>query len=234
MKTKDAITHFNSVTQSDIYRYACYLTDITPQTAEERFQRWLFSYASVHTTWQLNCKLYCNLSETSWIGNRKELEARIIDSRAGFYNKRVDYICEFTDYYWKHPDWFLKSKHEDWLHYRDRIRAVAPGIGPAKGSFVVELIYPLAAEVVCVDTHIQQLYGYPPSVINKKGIRDKDTAEIEQHWVKQCLKRGIPPVVARWLYWDRKQGQPDSRYWSFVLERGCDNGRGLAEFARSA
>jgi thermostable 8-oxoguanine DNA glycosylase len=218
MDLKPAIAHLESVTDRDVQRYATYMEHIRPHSTADVFRRWLFTYASVHTSWALNCRMYWLLRDLGWLGDKDELRRRIIQSRAGFQNKRTEYMWEFTRFFWDHPAWFAKSGHETWREYCARLRASAPGIGQAKGSFIVELMHPLRADVVCVDTHVLQLYGYTPKVINERGVRDKDMVAIEDHWTQEARKRNIPPVLGRWIFWDRKQGQPDSRYWSFVLE----------------
>jgi len=231
MKTSDASKHIASVNDVQLCRYTRYLKRITPRTAEERFRRWLFAYASVHSTWRMNCKLYYALRDLAWIHDFDELKRRIIDVRAGLHNNRAEWIHEFTEYYWQHPDWFLKTKFESWSQYRLRMQNKAKGIGQAKSAFMVELIYPLRTQVICVDTHILQLYGYTAKHINERGIRKSDMDAIESHWAIQCAKVRVPPVIARWTYWDNKQGQADSRYWSFVFEEEDYNDR-LARLAR--
>ena len=57
------------------------------------------------------------------------------------------------------------------------------------------------------------MYGYTPSI-----VKDKDFESIEQHWLTMCGQRNIPPALVRFMYWDKKQGKQNSRYWSHVLE----------------
>jgi len=218
MITVPATTHIASVTPSEVERYGRYLTSIIPQNADEEFRRWLFAYASVHTTWRVNCKLYRKLKDMTWLHNSQALQQCIVEAGAGMHNKRTVYISSFADFFYKHPMWFQKSLHEDWSEYRNRLMEVTPGIGQAKASFWVEMRYPLESQVICVDTHILQLYGFSPTMIQKHHVRKREMDEIEQHWAKTCVDHKIPPVVARWVYWDKKQNQTDSRYWSYVFE----------------
>ena len=158
------------------------------------------------------------LSDLSWIGDDVELKRRIVVSGAGFHNKRTEYISAFTTWYWDHPDWFWYSDSESWIEYRDRIRDAAPGIGRAKSSFVVEMTYPSEAQVICTDTHVMQIYGWSPKQISLGKVPERDEAQMEQHWVAACKDGNVPPVIARWVYWDKKQNYSDPRYWSFVFE----------------
>src|SRR5574343_429965 len=75
------------------------------------------------------------------------------------------------------------------------------------------MCYPRTCGVLCADTHIIQLYGYQPEKMNARKYR-----EIETHWIGTCQRLNIPSPIARCVYWDTKQHQPSSRYWSYVLE----------------
>ena len=232
MKTEDATAYIQTVDPVTVARYARYFRHILPRSPEDTFRRWLFTYASVHTTWRLNCRMYQALEDLEWLGDKDELHRKITAVGAGFQNKRANYIHQFSEFFFRHSDWFTKSAYETWRAYRARVQKAALGIGQAKAAFLVELTYPLDAEVVCTDTHILQLYGYTPKQINERGISMKKMVAVEDHWVSQCADAGIPPVIGRWNFWDRKQGQSDSRYWSFVLERENYNDR-LAQVARA-
>lgn len=214
-----ARTVIQSVTPAEVERYVRYLGRIKPDSNEELFRRWLFAFASVHTTWKLNCKLYDALKGLEWLGDKDKLLAAIKATGAGLHNNRSRFIHTFSEFFWAHPDWFWKTRHEDWHQYRDRIQDAALGIGRAKSSFVVEMTYPDEAEVICTDTHVMQLYGRKPNAISQGRVSDREEAQMERHWVSTCKRQGLPPALARWVFWDRKQGYADSRYWSFVFEQ---------------
>ena len=204
---------------STISRYADYLNSIRPRDPRALFRRWVFAYASVHTTWRLNVRLYKKLESLEWIGDPVRLKDLITESGAGFQNQRTKYIHAFQQFYWDHPEWFWKSPVETWVQYRDRLRDAAYGIGQAKSSFVVEMAYPSESEVVCSDTHFMQAYGKTPRDISSGKVSDKEEREMEAHWVRTCLKHNVPPVIGRWTAWDIKMnsfGNP--RYWTWVFE----------------
>lgn len=213
------LRHLASVQPNEVERYARYLKHIIPVTNEDLFRRWLFAYASVHTTWKLNCKLYRRLAGLEWLGDADRLKQLIIDSGAGLHNNRTRYIQQFSQWFWEHPTWFWKTRCETWVAYRDRIRNAALGIGRAKSSFVIELTYPCKAQVICTDTHVMSLYGVPTKQIGAGKVLDKEELAMETHWVEACQERKLPPVICRWIYWDRKQKYADPRYWSYVFER---------------
>ena len=218
MKTDTAVSFIKSITNAEIERYTRYLGGIIPVSNEDLFRRWMFAYASVHTTWKLNCKMYQALATLDWRGDYAELLTRIKESGAGLHNNRARYIFEFSSFFWDHPAWFWKNQHEGWAEYRDRIQEVTAGIGRAKSSFVTEMAYPKTAEVICTDTHVMQLYGSKRDSIGAGRVSDKDEKAMETHWVAECKASSVAPALARWIFWDRKQGYSDSRYWSFVFE----------------
>jgi hypothetical protein len=107
-----------------------------------------------------------------------------------------------------------KALNESWSEFRNRIEKNIKGLGLAKSSFAIEMIYPSEAEVVCLDTHLFKAYGLDQVKHRKKYDL------LENHWVKNSVKKDLPSYIARCIYWDRKQEKTDSRYWSHVLEEG--------------
>ncbi len=197
--------------------YELYFDWLRPRNHQEVFQRGLFAYASVHTTWESNCRLYSLLKDySSWLYNDAALKKAIVDSRAGLFNNRTRFIGRFGRLFWSNPEFFRPAKGERWTCFRNRIMRSMDGLGPAKSAFFLELVFPLETEVVCSDTHFLQLYGHKPKDVAKPGVENYE--EMELHWRNMCLDCGIRPVVARWCMWDMKQKKPDSRYWSYVLE----------------
>lgn len=196
--------------------YEAYFDTIRPKTKEDIFRRGLFAFASVHTGWYANVKLYAKLWDLEWMHDQEMLRARIIESRAGLVNTRLKAISEYTAAYWQFPGLLDRKPHEPWHVYRDRIMGFLYGLGPAKAAFLIELVHMQDSDIVCMDTHMLQLYGVKTSEVGL--VRPVDLARFETHWDITCHSLGVKPVVARWLYWDKKQRKEDSRYWSHVLE----------------
>ena len=219
IQTSEAEQHIKSLRPQDVERYRGYLGTILPRTHRDLFRRWVFAYASVHTSWRSNVRMYRKLESMEWLGDPLRLKDLIMESGAGFQNQRTRFLHTFSERFWTHPDWFWKSSVETWVQYRDRLRDSAPGIGQAKASFVIEMTYPVESEVVCSDSHFFQAYGNTTKDITAGKISDKEEREMEAHWVKTCLEHKVPPVIARWAAWDLKQnsfGNP--RYWTWVFE----------------
>ena len=215
IQTSEAEAFFASLTDREIKFQTAYWSALKPLNDTERFQRALFAYTSVHTSWKSNIAAYSLIKEWwSWINQWEILDAKLRQSGAGLYNNRVRFIKDFTTKYWSDPSFYHKADQESWTEYRNRIEENILGLGMAKSSFFIEMLYPVEAEITCLDTHLFQLYGLDQTK-NAKLYQD-----IEAHWVRMCFEYNVPCYVARCIYWDRKQGYTDSRYWSYVLEEG--------------
>lgn len=153
MRTDAAVHHIQSLDPARVARYERYFNTLTPADQNDVFRRWLFAYASVHTTWKYNVILYEKLKDLSWLGDVAELRKRIEGSRAGLHNNRTKFINAFAMFFYDHPGWFKQSPWETWIEYRDRLMEHTPGLGIAKTSFALELIHFHKAGIVCFDTH---------------------------------------------------------------------------------
>jgi hypothetical protein len=206
---------FASITDQEKDRQTRYWNALKPINDSEVFQRFLFAFMSVHTSWKSNISGYKLIKNWwEWINQWDVLDARIKESGAGLYNNRVRFIKDFTKKYWSNPCFYKMAKGETWVQYRNRIEKTILGLGMAKSSFSIEMLYPVDGQVVCLDTHLFQLYSLDQTKDSKRY------EELERHWVRMCFEYNVAPYVARCIYWDRKQGYGDSRYWSYVLEEG--------------
>jgi len=204
---------FNQLTAEEIAAQKTYWASVTPQDCGEKFQRWLFAFMSVHTSWQSNVKGYQAIKAwTEWFNKPDALKEKLISSTVGMHNNRTRYVDEFSKAYWNAPKTFNKQQGETWVQFRNRLVEQVLGLGMAKISFGLEMCYPNEAEVVCMDTHLFQFYGLDQTTDSKHY------EEIERHWIQMCKMWNVPSYIARCIYWDKKQGSTDSRYWSYCLE----------------
>lgn len=154
MITTPAADFLSSVDGASLSQYVDYWDRLAPTDDRETFQRWLFAYASVHTTWESNVALFNAIKGCEWLGSKEGLRQRIIESRAGLHNKRADYIMDFSDKFWNNPAAFKYTSDMPWLDFRRRIDKSIKGLGRAKIAFAYEMIYPTSVQLVCIDTHI--------------------------------------------------------------------------------
>ena len=206
--------YFKTITPREVKRYSKYWESITPRNKNDILKRWLFAFMSIHTTWENNVTGYKAVNGwRKWFGENSKLRHSLIQSRVGLHNMRTKYISKFVTQFLSEPERYERKENETWQEWRNRMVKENLGIGIAKVSFVLEMCFPLDCEVVCVDTHTFQMYGLDQS---KDANRYE---EIESHWLGLCKKHGVPSPIARAIYWDRKQGKINTRYWSYVFEK---------------
>lgn len=215
MTTNDVESFFDSITEKEKTFQFNYWNHLSPINDSEKFQRWLFAFMSVHTSWERNIIAYNNIKDWwNWMNRWEVLEQKLIESRVGMQNNRTRFVKEFTIKFWSNPSYYEKASGETWTMFRNRLVEDIRGLGMAKTSFALEMIYPTDAKVVCFDTHLFQAYGLSQKRNHKLYTR------LEDHWIYNSRTKELPPYIARCIYWDRKQEKSDSRYWSHVLEEG--------------
>jgi hypothetical protein len=204
---------FNNLSATEIAEYKNYWASVKPTDTSEVFKRYLFAFMSVHTSWESNLNGYNAIKNwIQWINNSELLKSKLEASRVGLHNNRTRFVTNFSQLFWSNPKNFNKIEGEGWVEYRNRLEKQILGLGLAKTSFALEMIYPNECEVTCMDTHLFQLYG-----LNQ--TRDAAQYEaIEKHWISMCKMWNVPSYVARCIWWDKNQNKTDSRYWSYVLE----------------
>lgn len=208
-------TYITSLKPEDLERYSTYWKTITPTTHTQTFGRWVFSFLSVHTSWQANLRAYKVLDKEQHDYSEKDkLRDMIVSSRVGLNKMRTEGIWKFKQDFWSNPEEWYKKDSETWEAFRDRTMKKCHGLGYAKTSFAIELCYPTTCQLTCLDTHMLQLYGVKPS----PGPSPSKYKELEKHWVDTCNSNDFAPFMVRNIYWDKVQEQTDTRYWSAVFE----------------
>jgi thermostable 8-oxoguanine DNA glycosylase len=203
----------NSLDKCTVKSYEDYFLSIMPQTTDDVFRRWLFAFCSVHTSWEANVKAYNEIKNLDWLDDEKELERRLIRSKAGLHKMRTKGIYAFSTEFYADPDSFAFSRL-----YRQRRKEFNRrlfGLGLAKISFASELVS-FNPSCVCLDTHTLRWITGSREANGKMTPTLYNT--LEQRWVDACKRRDFHPVAARQTYWDKEKGQSDCRYWSHVLE----------------
>ena len=210
---KSAELFFHSITEKEVNEHQEYWAKREAGEPEQEFQRYLFAFLSVHTTWENNVKAYTKLKDFwEWMGNKDELRQRLEDSGVGLHNRRVEYISGFSSDFWKNrKSEYTRKTSEPWTMFRDRLEYRIKGLGLAKTSFALELQKPLQAHCFCADTHLFQLYK-----LSQNSDRQK-YKDIESHWLDWAKMFSIPSYIARAIYWNRKQKQNNCDYWAYCL-----------------
>lgn len=211
-RAKDTIA---SISRQQVRRYLDYWQQIEPKDNQDYYERWLFAFMSVRTQWQRNCALFEAFRSLPRAFTKAYLLRRLKAEGSGMVEVRAQGIWDFHHKFWDCPQAWYPRREETMLEARDRLVEQIYGLGITKVSFVMEMAFPATCGVVCIDTHISRLYGVPLDQLNDSAYR-----HIEKHWVDQCLLRRMPSAIVRHAYWDTVQHEKDTRYWSYVFERG--------------
>lgn len=205
---------FAQVKPEEAFQYQEYWESLIPRNNAERFKRCVFALCSIRATWQQNVAGYQALTkDLSWVFDRSLLETTIAGSKLGLEKSRTRALWELATAFWVDDTLFHKRNEESWAEFRNRLTARLFGLGLAKTSFSIEMMYPVESEVVCLDSHM--LRGLGSSTKTPTAL---EYSFYERLWLDGCERAGIPPPIARHMYWDKLHGQPNTRYWSHCLE----------------
>lgn len=100
--------------------------------------------------------------------------------------------------------------HPDYREYRETVKW--NGLGYCKLSFAACLIDPLGSDIICLDTHMLQVYwGWRPTVreVNTLYRNISDYSYIESLVVLEAAEVGLPPFAYQWAVWDWKRAKVD-------------------------
>ncbi len=210
---EDVEKFFASITEDEIIDHSVVWERLKPTNDVDVFQRWLFAFCSVHTSYESNMRGYLAIKDfTEWFNKDDVLFDKLKGSGVGLYNNRTKFISEFAQKYWQNPNLFKFKKNQKWAEFRDSLVKDILGLGLAKVSFALEMIYTFDCGVFCCDTHLFQAYGYDQQLhLNKYR-------ELENHWIEFSSMYNVPSAIARAIYWNRKKGENDCSYWADVLD----------------
>jgi hypothetical protein len=104
-----------------------------------------------------------------------------------------------------------KRKHEGWHRYRLRLMEI-DGLAMTKASYAACLLYPLEAEVACLDTWMQKLLT---GVTGFDWLTADEYLEQERRLARWARTIEINLALAQWIAWDwlRGTGPNPQRYF---------------------
>ena len=203
--------YFDTITNAEIKDQKRYWVQRYPESDKAIRNRWLFAFASVHTSWTNNVSQYEKVKDKP-LCNRSKLVALLRDSGGGMHNQKAQGIFHFGSV-WRFDQTRFTTKPDNWLKYRNELAKELMQINKAKVSFALEMVWPLEVQSVCLDRHILRLYGQDPDDAPKPAAYDR----MERYWVRLAKERNVPPYIARCIYWDRLNNEKNSAYWAKVL-----------------
>jgi hypothetical protein len=181
-----------------------------PPAPQAVYDRYLFALLSRHCALSRTVRAFgllrehCSdsaaaikLIDAAW------LAATLHEGRIGFYCTWPPQIAAFTRAYWSDPARFLPAAGESFSEARDRIARSVTGLGPAKTSFALGLVYPFEATICCIDTHIARMLS-PLMGCSPTRVACHYT-EAEALLREVAAAAGLPLVLAHWILWDHQR-----------------------------
>lgn len=185
--------------------YAAFIT-LSHWNTEEVFKRLAFSILSVQTPFDRACGAFSRLMKLDKLsrGSRTRVSQaidgvmyRTVKTR-GLVNAWFD--CQ------NNPRQFEKQPAESWDTYRRRLTKLY-GLGKAKASFAACLLYPLEADIACLDTWILKHFGLE----QKNGRLSWDEYLACEALIRSHAQRWqVSTFLAQWLIWDHARGNVES------------------------
>lgn len=179
-------------------RYLKFAERITPDFREPDsvYTRVAFAILSANAPFEDTVAALGYCHATGWKPDPFVLSShRMVPAKARYIREMaarspVEYLRQETD-------------GETWDAYRVRLHASVAGLGMAKASFAACLLYPLQADLACVDTWIQKVVLGHESFHTLSGSKYRRVEE----WIRRIARRhGLPTFVAQWLIWDHARG----------------------------
>jgi thermostable 8-oxoguanine DNA glycosylase len=161
------------------------------------FSRIAFAILSANTPFDASVRALNYVLENKGTASRKDIqEFTCVPAKADYVNKLWDSCVIGHAFY-------LRDAGESWSEYRYRLQREVKGLGLAKASFAVSLLYPLQADVACIDTWMQKVF------LGNSSFKQlsKATYEIVEAKVRKYARRvGVGTFIAQWMIWDHARG----------------------------
>ena len=194
-------------------RFGAGIAPAAPPTPPAVYERYLFALLSRHCALTRTVRAFqllrgrCLGSEAGVDGDVSSdmtwLAAALRDGRIGFHRTWPPQIAAFSRAYRENPPRFLPACGEPFAGARDRIAGAVTGLGPAKTSFALGLIYPFEATVCCIDTHIARMLA--PLMRCSPAHVPRQYTEAEALLREVAAAAGLPLVLTHWILWDHQR-----------------------------
>ena len=117
-----AVSEFvTTIPQDKIDEYKIYWSTIIPKTHKEYFNRWLFAFLSVHTSWKANVKAYVMIDKEDGMSEKEKLMNLVVASGVGLHQTRTAGMWKFKEDFWADPTVWYRKPDESWIAFRDRL-----------------------------------------------------------------------------------------------------------------
>ena len=206
-------TFFESIDPKDTNRYIQDWQNLVPRNDREHINRYRFAYCTVHTSWENSVDQYNVIKRTNTDTTYNTLLRMLKNSSGGMYQIKATGIDHLQSL-WTNNRQLFSPQTDNWQSWRTKLSKNLKKLGLAKTSFAIEMIKPLDAQIICIDRHMFKAFGWENV---DHACSYEQYKYYEDYWVDLSNSFKIPPVIARNLFWDKIQNQPDSLYWAKYL-----------------
>ena len=202
---------FQAFMRENVAEYRVNAEMITPDLGDPRavFARIAFAILSANAPFDDSVKALDYALTCAGTASPKVLtQWKMIPAKARYLNEAWDKINNITPlriagdanlYRWQ----VTKLDCESWSSYRYRLQKMFKGLGIAKASFAVSLLYPLTADVACLDTWMQKVFLGNTSF---KSLSKVTYETVEQRITKYARALNVSTFLAQWMIWDHARG----------------------------
>ena len=179
------------------HEYTKFARRITPNLADpaQVWDRIAFAILSANCNFEMAVKALAYATECKGNAVAKDM------ARFGMVPRKAEYLNKLS----RGIDilQYVKGDSESWCDYRWRLKSRILGLGLAKATFTACLLYPLEADLGCVDTHMCKFYL---NLTSFQTLSLKRYRSIEAK-IRAIAKRArINTFLAQWLIWDHTRG----------------------------
>lgn len=197
-KTPEILNYIRD--HADTYQGFAHLLRTDPQDPETLTSRVAFAILSVQTPFDRACE---GLKAFMELSPEERKSVRLVERALPtllYKEVKVRGLTELAH----NPKRAAYDPAETWKEWRARLARDFHGLGLAKASFAIGLLYPESADVACLDTHMMQILGVPE--LNGKLKRAK--YEHYEDKVRAIARMfDLPTFLTQWLIWDHKRGK---------------------------
>lgn len=177
-------------------KYKDMATEIKPSTYDDSalFSRASFAILSANVHFDAAIKALDYVMNHAGNATDEIMIYGMVPAKADYCNKLYRDINNGLD---------LRIGIESWDHYRLRLQRQVKGLGLCKASFTAALLYPLTADVACIDTWMQKVF------LGNTGFRQLSlpTYQLVENRIRgYALKYGVSTFLAQWMIWDHARG----------------------------
>ena len=184
-------------------KYIAFAEAIQPNLSKDKdiFGRIAFAILSANTPFEASVKALGYTLE-QWDRGR-HIEWEELTTFGAFVPNKVKWINTLMDSDLRD---YRHRPAESWNDYRLRLKEIK-GLGLTKASFAACMLYPLQADLACVDTWIQKVF------LGNEGFRQlriKDYLAVEAKVRRFGRTFNVSTFLAQWMIWDHARGQSNN------------------------